>query len=145
MSVLLFAYGTNMAASEMTAFCPQSRFLGPARLDGFRVEFRRRSRRWGGGAADIVEASGESVWGALYEVEERELDRLDEKEGAGMAYRRRIVTVFHDRRECVAQAYEVIEKEAVEVPPTLEYLALLEGGARDRGLPVPPLGWPRNA
>ena len=135
--MLLFAYGTNMAASEMEAFCPRHRFLGPARLDGFRVEFRRRSRRWGGGAADIVEAPGESVWGALYEVDDGELDRLDEKEGAGLAYRRRPIRVDYDGNECAAEAYEVIHKEPEQVLPTREYVALLEAGARERGLPGP--------
>ena len=133
--MLLFAYGTNMASSEMQAFCPEYRFLGPARLDGFQLEFRRRSRRWGGGAADIVEAPGEAVWGALYEVPEGELERLDGKEGAGFAYRRRAIQVEYDGNGCAAQAYEVIEKEAEEVPPTAEYLDLLETGARERGLP----------
>jgi gamma-glutamylcyclotransferase len=134
--VLLFAYGSNMAASEMKAFCPLHRFLGPARLDGFRVEFRRRSRRWGGGAADIVEAPGESVWGALYEVPDGELERLDAKEGAGFAYRRRRVEVSLGGESCAAEAYEVIDKEPEEVAPTSAYAELLLAGARQRELPA---------
>ena len=133
--MLLFAYGSNLASSEMEAFCPRHHFLGVARLDGFRIEFRRRSRRWGGGAADIVEAPGEFVWGALYEVPEGELDRLDAKEGGGFAYRRRRVGVTLHGRRLPAQAYEVIEKEPEQVPPSADYLHLLATGARERGLP----------
>jgi gamma-glutamylcyclotransferase len=132
---LLFAYGSNMAGSEMEAWCPRHRYLGPARLDGFRVEFRRRSIRWAGGAADIVPAAGESVWGALYEVPEGELDRLDRKEGEGFAYRRRAVEVEHRGEPRAAVAYEVIDKEPDEVEPTPEYLELLRAAARERGLP----------
>ena len=132
---LLFAYGSNMASSQMEAWCPEHSFLGPARLDGFRVEFRRRSIRWGGGAADIVQAPGEAVWGALYEVPAAELDRLDEKEGEGFAYRRRPVEVEHDGERRAAVAYEVIHKEPTPVIPTAEYLALLREAARERGLP----------
>ena len=132
---LLFAYGSNMASSEMEAWCPEHRFLGPARLDGFRVEFRRRSIRWGGGAADIVPAPGESVWGVLYEVADGELDRLDEKEGEGFAYRRRPVEVEHDGERLRAVAYEVIDKEPEQVAPTPEYLDLLREAAHERGLP----------
>jgi gamma-glutamylcyclotransferase (GGCT)/AIG2-like uncharacterized protein YtfP len=131
---LLFAYGSNMAGSEMEAWCPRHRYLGPARLDGFRVEFRRRSIRWGGGAADIVPAAGESVWGALYEVPDGELDRLDRKEGEGFAYRQRAVEVEHGGKPRAAVAYEVIDKEPEEVEPTPEYLELLRAAARERGL-----------
>ena len=134
--MLLFAYGSNMAASEMEAFCPRHEFLGPARLDGFRLELRRRSRRWGGGAADIVAAPGEAAWGALYEVDGSELDRLDAKEGAGLAYRRRAVEVRLGGEARAAAAYEVTEKEPQEVRPTPEYAQLLLAGARERGLPA---------
>jgi gamma-glutamylcyclotransferase len=132
---LLFAYGSNMASAEMQAWCPAHRFVGPARLDGFRVELRRRSIRWGGGAADIVPAAGESVWGVLYEVAEEELDRLDEKEGAGFAYRRRAVEVEREGGPRAAVAYEVVDKEPSEVPCSREYAELVLAGARERGLP----------
>jgi gamma-glutamylcyclotransferase len=129
---LLFAYGCNMASSEMQAWCPEHRFVGPARLDGFKVELRRRSIRWRGGAADIVAAPGESVWGALYEVADGELDRLDHKEGEGFAYRQVRVELADGRR---AIAYEVIDKEPREVPCSPEYAELVLAGARERGLP----------
>jgi gamma-glutamylcyclotransferase (GGCT)/AIG2-like uncharacterized protein YtfP len=129
---LLFAYGSNMASSEMEAWCPRHRFLGPARLDGFRLELRRRSIRWRGGAADIVAAPEESVWGALYEVADGELDLLDAKEGEGFAYRQVEVELADGRR---ATAYEVIDKEPQEVPCSREYAELVLAGARDRGLP----------
>jgi gamma-glutamylcyclotransferase (GGCT)/AIG2-like uncharacterized protein YtfP len=136
-SVLLFAYGSNMAGAEMGEWCPTARFVGTARLDGFRLELRRRSIRWGGGAADIVAAHRGEVWGALYEVPDGELDRLDAKEGAGFAYRRRDVEVEAGGRRLAAQAYAVIDKEPEEVPPTPEYAALLVDAARERRLPEP--------
>jgi gamma-glutamylcyclotransferase len=132
---LLFAYGSNMAGSEMEAWCPEHRLLGPARLDGFRIELRRRSIRWQGGAADIVPAGGECVWGVLYEVADGELDRLDQKEGEGFAYRRRQVDVEHRGERRAAVAYEVVDKEPSEVPCSREYAELVVAGASERGLP----------
>ena len=133
--MLLFAYGSNMAAEEMAAFAPEAHFVAVARLPGFRLELRRRSRRWGGGAADVVESKGDEVWGALYEVPGLEL--LDRKEGTGFAYRRRRVEVDveNDRRRTTALVYEVIEKEPQEVAATAEYAALVLDAARRRGLP----------
>jgi gamma-glutamylcyclotransferase len=137
--VLLFAYGSNMAAEEMAEFAPGARFVGPARLPGFRLELRRRSIRWGGGAADVVESDGGEVWGALYELPE--LSLLDRKEGAGFAYQRREVQVERDGKPAAAVVYEVMDKEPEEVAPTPEYAALLLSGARERGLPA---GWLRE-
>jgi gamma-glutamylcyclotransferase (GGCT)/AIG2-like uncharacterized protein YtfP len=134
--VLLFAYGSNLAAREMAGWCPAARYAGPALLEGFRVVLTRRSLRWGGGVADIVAADGERVWGAVYEVPEGDLDELDRKEGEGFAYRRRAVPVVlaGERRE--AQAYEVVEKRVVVPPATPEYAALVLEGARERNLPA---------
>jgi gamma-glutamylcyclotransferase len=132
---LLFSYGSNLAASEMQAWCPEARFAGVARLLDHRLEMRRRSIRWGGGAADLVAAAGEEVWGALYEVPDGTLERLDAKEGQGWAYRRVGVEVEHAGRRLAAEAYEVVEPEPVEVPPNPDYAALLVRGARERGLP----------
>jgi gamma-glutamylcyclotransferase len=132
---LLFAYGSNLAASEIRAWCPGARFAGVARLAHHRLALNRRSIRWGGGAADIVPAAGEEVWGALYEVPDGALDGLDAKEGRGWAYRRVDVEVERGGRRIPAAAYEVIDKEPKEVPATPEYVALLVGAARERGLP----------
>jgi gamma-glutamylcyclotransferase len=132
---LYFAYGSNLASAEMELACPGHRFLGAARLDGFRLEFRRRSVRWGGGAADLMPAEGESVWGALYELPDAALGALDRKEGAGFAYRRVDVEVELDGEPRRAIAYEVESKEPREVAPTAEYLRLLRAGAAERGLP----------
>jgi gamma-glutamylcyclotransferase len=132
---LLFAYGSNLAAAEIGDWCPEARFAGVARLPDHRLALNRRSIRWGGGAADIVPASGEEVWGALYEIPDGALDALDAKEGQGWAYRRVEVDVERAGRRIPATAYEVVEKEPEEVPATPEYAALLVRAARERGLP----------
>jgi gamma-glutamylcyclotransferase (GGCT)/AIG2-like uncharacterized protein YtfP len=126
--MLYFAYGSNMARGAM----PEARLVGPARIDGYRLALTRRSIRWQAGVLDIVAAPGESVWGALFELDGADLERLDAKEGAGFAYRRIEVDLEDGRR---ATAYEVIDKEPVEVPPAPEYSALVLAGARECGLP----------
>jgi diketogulonate reductase-like aldo/keto reductase len=110
-------------------------YLGAARLDGYRLGFSRRSIRWGAGVLDLVRSADDAVWGALYELPPAALDQLDAREGAGFAYRRIEVEVMlgEDRRRAVA--YEVIEKESVDVPPSREYVATVLAGARKRGLP----------
>ena len=136
MSPLYFAYGSNMAPAEMDAWSADHRFLAAARLEGYRLELRRRSIRWRAGALDLVPAAGEWVWGVLYELPEGALTQLDDKEGAGFAYRRIEVEPVLDGERCPAVAYEVIDKEPGEVPCAPEYAQLVLAAARERGLPA---------
>jgi gamma-glutamylcyclotransferase len=134
-----FAYGRNMGAPAMELACPGHRCLGPAELRGHRLAFTRRSVRTGSGVADIVVADGESVWGVLYELDAARLGAIDEKEGGGWAYERRVVQVivpWAEGAEVEAFAYAVIARDAEHVPPSREYLRALVSGARERGLPA---------
>jgi gamma-glutamylcyclotransferase (GGCT)/AIG2-like uncharacterized protein YtfP len=133
--VLLFAYGSAMAESEIQAVAPGASFAGRARLDGYALAFRRRSRRWGGGAADIVPSEGEAVWGAVYELPAGTLDILDAREGEGFAYRRLPVELELDGARVAAETYEVIHKEPADLPPSAAYTEAMLAGARERGLP----------
>jgi gamma-glutamylcyclotransferase len=129
-----------MSSEQVAAWCPDHRALGPAELPGHRLAFLRRSIRWQGGAADIVPAEGESVWGVLWALP-LGLGELDAKEAAGDAYRRRQVEVLSGGDPTTAVAYEVIQKEPREVAPTRAYLDTLMAGAREHGLPA---GWLRR-
>ena len=127
-----------MASAVMAAWCRGHRFLGPARLDGFRLLFLRRSVRWKAGAADVVPEEGAATWGALYEVSAADLDALDGKEFAAEGgYRRRTVEVETcDGARHEAITYEVVTKESRELAPKPEYVALLIRAATERGLPA---------
>jgi len=134
--VRYFAYGSNLAPRIMEQWCPGAEYLGPARLDGFRLAFLRRSTRWKAGAADVVPQDGHAVWGALYAVGDAELDALDAKEFvAASGYRRREVVVEHDGSRVAAATYEVVDKALDELTPKAEYLALMLEGATERRLP----------
>jgi gamma-glutamylcyclotransferase len=139
LSVLYFAYGTNMAPEEIDAWCPGAQFLGAARLDDYRFAVTRRSIRWGGGAADVVPAAGRSVWGALYELTDEALTKLDAKEGEGFAYRRIEVEPVAEGRSRRAVAYEVIDK-LPDLACKPDYASVLLRAARERALPVGYLG-----
>jgi gamma-glutamylcyclotransferase (GGCT)/AIG2-like uncharacterized protein YtfP len=123
-----------MASAHLATWCPSFRALGPAELRDHRLAFLRRSIRWQAGVVDIVPEPGRSVWGVLYELP-LGLAELDRKEAEGLAYRRRQVEVRLDGAPLTAFAYQLIEREAAEVPPRREYVELLVQGAREHGLP----------
>jgi len=131
-----FAYGSNMAGPVMDAACAEHRFLGPARLPGYRFAFLRRSVRTGTGVADIVPDPHGSVWGALYELQRDRLGALDRKETLGSAYEHLdVVVLTNDGTSHRAMAYSVIAKEPVEICPSLAYVQGLVQGAHERSLP----------
>jgi gamma-glutamylcyclotransferase len=137
-SIVYFAYGSNMDAELMRRVCPGHRVLGVAELRDHRLAFTRRSKRTGTGVADILAAPSESVWGVLYELDDSQLAAIDEKEGKGWAYERKLLHVrLHEgAAEHEAHAYAVIVRDDVHVPPSAEYLGLIRSAARSRGLPA---------
>ena len=76
------------------------------------------------------------MWGAAYDAPEAALERLDRKEGAGFAYRRRAVEVELDGEPREARGLRG-DRQGARMPPpaTPEYAALVLRGARERGLP----------
>jgi gamma-glutamylcyclotransferase (GGCT)/AIG2-like uncharacterized protein YtfP len=136
LTVLYFAYASNMAAEVMARLCPGNRVVAIAQLPDHRLAFTRRSVRTGTGVADIVAADGHSVWGVLYRLDDAMLAAIDAKEGHGWAYRRSVIWVRRDGVEPTqAHAYSVIAREPVEVRPSRDYLRGLIDAARVRGLP----------
>lgn len=135
-----FAYGSNMSSTQLKERCPSVRFECAAELRGFRLGFTRFSEKRNGGVADIVAAVGETVWGAVFDLEEADLRELDRFEGARMsppAYRRRDVQVRPlDGMALDAITYEVVAKTTVDLSPTSEYHGLIVQGAEHWGLPV---------
>lgn len=127
-----------MSEAVMRASAPAHRFLGAARLAGYRLAFTRRSVITGTGVADIVRDADASVWGALYVLGPRDLEQLDRKEGLGSAYVRETVSVtLGEDAAHRAVLYTVRVKVPVEIQPSAEYLRLLLDGAAERGLPEP--------
>jgi gamma-glutamylcyclotransferase (GGCT)/AIG2-like uncharacterized protein YtfP len=137
-SIRYFAYGSNMAENVMAAHCPGHRYIGRAELPEHRLAFTRRSVRTRTGVADIVRTDGQSIWGALYELDAAGLIAIDRKEGNGSNYHRIRVSVRPDGREPHADVltYAVIDPLDSEVQPSPEYLANLVKAAHARGLPV---------
>jgi gamma-glutamylcyclotransferase len=133
-----FAYGSNMDEQNMSILCPSSRCLGAARLEDFRLAFRRRSRVTHTGVADILSALGESTWGVFYELDNVDLGALDYKEGRGFAYTRieRRVQLARDGSRRDATMYTVIAKTQYEVAPSHAYLARMLAAASRHAFPA---------
>lgn len=118
----------------MGEHCPEASVLGPARLEGYRLEFTVYSERWGGGAANLEPDPGAHVWGVLWDVSSEDLAALDTFVGHPSYYRREDVEVQVGGGRLPCLTYRVAHQRGF-VRPTDEYLNRLRAGMRMQGLP----------
>ena len=123
-----FAYGVNLNQKQMKDRCPDSKPLFTAVLPNYKLVFVGWSRQWRGGVASIKSYRGERVRGAIYEVTEACLQRLDRYESG---YSRLKVTTFGEDDEPIEAMTYVKTGQIEDATPSKEYLAVLQQGLRD--------------
>lgn len=100
MSRLYFAYGSNMAAGQMTARCPGAHPMGIARLDGWKFFINRR------GTASIKPSLADHVHGVVWRIKPEHKTTLDRYEGIRLRrYLTREISLEHARGRLRAFAY----------------------------------------
>lgn len=129
-----FAYGSNLNQRQMLERCPDSEPKFIATLPNYKLVFVGWSRQWRGGVASIRPFRGERVPGAVYEVSDRNLRRLDSYEGYPRSYTRLNVTVFDEGGEPIKAITYIKSGQSDEAQPSKEYLALIQQGYRDWGI-----------
>jgi len=129
-----FAYGSNLNKKQMLEHCPESKPMFIATLHNYKLVFTGWSRQWRGGVASIKPFRGERVIGAIYEVSDRDLRRLDSYEGYPSKYNRFNITVFDEDGEPIKAMTYIKSGQLEETQPSKEYLSLIQQGYRDWGI-----------
>ena len=142
--MLYFAYGSNMAWSQIRERCPSACFVCVAKLKDYRLAFTRKSIRLGCGVADALPEPSHDVCGVVYEIEEGDIGRLNKCEGfepgrprEKNAYVREEHHVYVDGNEekpLSVQVYFAIRQPNPPLPNE-EYKSLIVGGAKHWHLP----------
>jgi hypothetical protein len=131
MSVLYFAYGSNLKWSRMRERVPSARTEAVAFLEHHRLACNKRGRD-GSAKANLVRAPGDRVWGVLYCIERAHLTVLDRFE---VGYERVEVAVCtatgEDRRASTYRSDRIIG----DPTPFDWYRGMILEGAREHGLP----------
>ena len=134
--MLHFGYGSNLSIEFVQEkLIPDAKFVMKGYLPNFEVQFPFWSDEVQGGYSGVMEAPGELVHGALYEVTEQKLIALDDMEGVYKdRYRRETFLVLgEDGRFHPADLYRVIDPQG-PFPPSRDYVEIMLTGARDLGL-----------
>lgn len=138
MSALIFAYGSNMCLGRLLDYGVHPEGPGqPAELRGYVLRLNKVGRRAGrrSGKGNVEECAGETVWGVLYSIPERELPALDTGEGAG--YRRIQLRVESSAGPIDAWVHVAIKpSNDPNLHPYGWYKRFIVEGARSHGLPA---------
>ena len=124
-----FAYASNLNHRQMLERCPDSKPKFTATLHHYQLVFVGWTRQWRGGTASIRPFRGKKVLGAIYEVSEECLKRLDRYEGSD--YRRLNVKVNNEDGEPVEAITYIRSGQAEETKPSPEYLSIIQQGYKD--------------
>ena len=121
---LYFGYGSNLWKEQMSLRCPESTYLGVARLPGYRWIIYDR------GYANIVKTStnststerqGDEVFALVYSLTRSDESRLDRNEGVPRAYQKDILDVeFWPAKD--GQPVDVNDRGSMLVQKTLVYI-----------------------
>jgi gamma-glutamylcyclotransferase len=126
-----FAYGSNLNKQRMLQRCPGAKFKYQAILPNYRLIFTGWAREWKGGTASIKPVRGEKVVGAIYEISEADLRRLDRYEDYPATYDRINVLVLKDDGSAIKAITYIKRRQSDETKPSPEYLALIRQGYKD--------------
>lgn len=129
-----FAYASNLNRKQMLERCPDSKPESIATLPNYKLVFVGWSRQWRGGGASIRPFQGEKVIGAIYEISEQCLRRLDRYEGYPHNYNRFNVNVFTEDGEPVQAVTYIKAGQSEETQPSPQYLSIIQQGYKDWGI-----------
>lgn len=138
MTILYFAYGSNMCTGRLAKRVGTPNKIGLAKLVEYDLRFHKRSSD-GSGKADAYQTGRQEdvVWGVLFEFDETRKPCLDEAEGVGAGYNEVCINVEdEDGNDRYASAYLADNGHInPELRPYFWYKRFVVEGARQHGLP----------
>ncbi|XP_075216914.1 gamma-glutamylcyclotransferase-like [Lycorma delicatula] len=143
---LYFAYGSNLLAQRIHIANPSAERKTIGKVLNYRLDFNNYSQRWKGAAGTIAPDNNTVVWGAVWELDNKHLESLDNQEGvADNIYRVIQVNVITpEGNEIKCRCYELCdlppalgknEKFPESRYPSKAYLDTIIAGAKESKLP----------
>lgn len=132
--MLYLAYGSNLHPARLAARVGSPALVATAIVRGRELRFHKLGRD-GSGKCDAVPGAG-ALHGALYELDDAALARLDRHEGVGAGYERARLLVESEVGRVAAVTY-LAQPDHVDpdARPFEWYRALVLAGARHHGFP----------
>jgi gamma-glutamylcyclotransferase len=126
-----FAYASNLSRKQMNERCPGTRPKFSVVLPNYKLIFAGWSRQWKGGTASIKPFRGEKVKGAIYEISDNDLKKLDKYEDYPSTYDHLNVIVWTEDGDQVEAVTYIKKLQTPETKPSPEYLSAIQQGYKD--------------
>ncbi len=139
-----FAYGSNMNRTQMLARVGSIVEEHNAHLPNYELRFNKKVRG-GTAGANVQPASGKTVYGVLYKIEENSFRSLDRYEGVPEHYRRIEIQVTPDGGQPVSAQVYIASKIEKGLRPSPHYLQTILDGAGEHSLPAAYIGEIKSA
>jgi gamma-glutamylcyclotransferase len=134
MKMYYFAYASNLSRKRMAVMCPDAKPKIVATLPNYKIVFSGFSRVRKGAEANIRGSKGDKVIGAVYDITESCLRKLDKSEECPVNYKHLSVIVFTDSGEAIEAVTFIKVRQEEDGRPSPEYLAVIQKGYQDWGI-----------
>jgi gamma-glutamylcyclotransferase (GGCT)/AIG2-like uncharacterized protein YtfP len=129
MSILYFAYGSNMSFNRISERIDRVETVNKGFLLDYKLLCNKKSID-GTGKANIVYSSGDIVWGVVYKIYEDDMDVLDQIE---IDYERKSFEIVTEEGKIEANVY--ISYKITHALPKIYYKEFILQGAVENKFP----------
>lgn len=136
--MLYFAYTARIEPSKMAEAAPEATFAFIAHLAEWSLEFPIAGNGWNGGLPSIRPGEGDTVWGAVFAVPERQMAELDAVEAAEDRRRDAVEAIDRRGKRHRVAVHRATDQRSPSLKPAPDYVALMLAGSRHWELPA---GW----
>lgn len=138
-NILYFAYTSMIAPGRISSIAPGASFRFIAHLPETRLIFTHQSVGWVGSLPSVRPEAGNTVWGAVFEVEDADLEAISSSElaeGRLVSYDFKAVDREGKRHSVVTHVFS--SDEPSPDTPSRQYMGHVVIGGRHWSLPA---GW----
>lgn len=160
-----FGFGSNLLQRRIKVQNKSAVRVGVGKLLNYRLDFadssadeKYYSPNWNGCPATIIKTEGSTVYGAVWKIDEKDLDELDRQEGVECGiYKPMSIKVLINREdteeEMSCRTYQLVhnppapldpQNRPFERQPSKTYLTVILNGAEETGLPPDYIKFLRN-
>jgi hypothetical protein len=136
--MLYFAYGSNLSTVRLTGRVPSAELITTGQLRQHRLLFHKIGRD-GSAKCDacFTEQEGDFLYGALYQIDPKQKNHLDQAEGLGNGYQTKQVTVITGSGNILTAFTYYATRTAADIKPFHWYKKHVLSGAREHCFPGP--------
>lgn len=134
----IFTYGSNMNIGRLRKRVPSATKVCNASLDGFSFAFNKKSKD-GSVKGNIVQTNNadDKVWGVVFEIDEKEKEKLDDAEGLGKGYNEIMIDGLDTDGQLIKAQVYIADSAAIDntLHPYDWYKEYVVSGAKENELP----------